>query len=57
MTRGDVYWATPSSRSGSEQAGRRPVIVVSRDAFNRAAGWRYSTSRSVREASRSRTTL
>ncbi len=40
MKRGDVYWATLAPRSGSEQAGRRPVIVVSRDAFNRAPGWR-----------------
>jgi len=40
MKRGDVYWATLSPRSGSEQAGRRPVIVVSRDAFNLAPEWR-----------------
>ncbi len=40
MKRGDVYWAILAPRSGSEQAGRRPVIVVSRDAFNQAPGWR-----------------
>ena len=40
MTRGEVYWATLAPRSGSEQAGRRPVIVISRDAFNQAPGWR-----------------
>ncbi len=40
MKRGDVYWATLTPRSGAEQAGRRPVIVVSRDAFNQAPGWR-----------------
>jgi len=28
MKRGDVYWATLTPRSGSEQAGRRSVIVV-----------------------------
>ncbi|MDP2998462.1 MAG: type II toxin-antitoxin system PemK/MazF family toxin [Bryobacterales bacterium] len=39
MNRGDVYWADLSPRSGSEQSGRRPVIVVSHDAFNKAAGW------------------
>jgi mRNA interferase MazF len=40
MRRGEVYWATLSPRSVSEQAGRRPVVVVSRDAFNQAPGWR-----------------
>ena len=39
MTRGDVYWADLSPRSGSEQQGRRPIIVVSHDAFNRAPTW------------------
>jgi mRNA interferase MazF len=40
MKRGDVYWADLAPRSGSEQAGRRPVIVVSHDGFNRAPAWR-----------------
>jgi mRNA interferase MazF len=40
MKRGDVYWATLHPRSVSEQAGRCPVIVISRDAFNQAPGWR-----------------
>jgi mRNA interferase MazF len=40
LKRGEVYWATLAPRSGSEQAGRRPVIIVSRDAFNQAPGWR-----------------
>jgi mRNA interferase MazF len=40
MKRGDVYWADLAPRSGSEQAGRRPVIVVSHDAFNQVSGWR-----------------
>ena len=40
MKRGDVYWATLAPRSGSEQMGRRPAIVLSRDAFNQAPGWR-----------------
>jgi mRNA-degrading endonuclease toxin of MazEF toxin-antitoxin module len=38
MKRGEVYWATLAPRSGAEQAGQRPVIVVSRDAFNQAPG-------------------
>lgn len=40
MTRGEVYWADLVPRSGSEQTGRRPVIVVSHDGFNRTPGWR-----------------
>jgi mRNA interferase MazF len=40
MKRGDVYWATLAPRSGSEQSGRRPVIVLSHDAFNQTPAWR-----------------
>lgn len=40
MKRGEIYWADVTPRSGSEQKGRRPVIVVSHDGFNQAAGWR-----------------
>ena len=40
MKRGDVYWADITPRSGSEQKGRRPVIVVSHDGFNQTTGWR-----------------
>ena len=40
MKRGEVYWADLVPRSGSEQTGRRPVIVVSHDGFNQAPGWR-----------------
>ena len=40
MKRGEVYWADLVPRSGSEQQGRRPVIVVSHDAFNQTQGWR-----------------
>jgi len=35
MKRGDVYDARLSPTEGSEQAGVRPVIIVSRDAINR----------------------
>jgi mRNA-degrading endonuclease toxin of MazEF toxin-antitoxin module len=34
MKRGEVYWADLVPRSGSEQTGRRPVILVSHDGFN-----------------------
>jgi mRNA interferase MazF len=40
MKRGDVYWADLVPRSGSEQTGRRPVILVSHDGFNQTLGWR-----------------
>ncbi len=40
MRRGEVYWATLAPRSGSEQQGTRPVIIVSHDAFNQIPGWR-----------------
>lgn len=37
MTRGDVYYAELENPRGSEQAGPRPVIVVSRDAINKSS--------------------
>ena len=40
MRRGEIYWADLVPRSGSEQTGRRPVIVVSHDGFNQTVGWR-----------------
>lgn len=40
MKRGDVYLANLAPRSGSEQKGIRPVIVVSHDGFNQTSGWR-----------------
>lgn len=40
VARGDVFWVELVPRSGSEQRGRRPAIVVSHDGFNQVAGWR-----------------
>ncbi len=40
MNRGEVWWADLAPRAGSEQRGRRPVVVVSSDAFNAVAAWR-----------------
>lgn len=40
MRRGEVYWANLAPRSGSEQRGRRPVLVVSHDAFQQIPAWR-----------------
>ena len=36
----DVFWADLLPRSGSEQSGRRPVVVVSHDGFNQVVAWR-----------------
>jgi mRNA interferase MazF len=35
-----VFWADLAPRSGSEQSGRRPVIVVSHNGFNQTPNWR-----------------
>ena len=40
MKRGDIYWANLAPRSGSEQTGKRPVIILSHDAFNETPKWR-----------------
>lgn len=40
MKRGEIYWAHLAPRSGSEQRGRRPVVVVSNDGFNEIETWR-----------------
>jgi mRNA interferase MazF len=40
VKRGDVYSADLKPRSGSEQQGTRPVVVVSHDAFNQVPSWR-----------------
>ncbi len=40
MKRGDIFWADIVPRSGSEQMGRRPVVIVSHDGFNRVEEWR-----------------
>jgi len=40
MKRGEIYWADLAPRSGSEQSGRRPVILVSHDGFNQTPRWK-----------------
>jgi len=40
MKRGEIFWADLVPRSGSEQTGRRPVILVSHDGFNETPAWR-----------------
>lgn len=38
ILRGEIYWAKLDPTVGSEQAGRRPVLVVSNDIFNQSSG-------------------
>ena len=40
MKRGEIYIADLQPRSGSEQRGRRPVVVISHDGFNQNPNWR-----------------
>jgi mRNA interferase MazF len=40
VRRGELYWAELVPRSGAEQTGRRPVLVVSNDGFNLTPTWR-----------------
>lgn len=36
IRRGDIHWSTLATPGGSEPGYRRPVLVVSSDAFNRS---------------------
>ncbi len=38
ILRGEVYWADLDPTLGNEQAGRRPVLVLSQDVFNEHSG-------------------
>ena len=38
ILRGDIYWADLEPTIGNEQAGRRPVLVLSNDIFNDRSG-------------------
>ncbi len=38
ILRGDVRWADLSRTRGREQAGQRPVLVISHDVFNARSG-------------------
>jgi mRNA interferase MazF len=38
ILRGDIVWADLEPTRGREQAGRRPVLVVSQDVFNERSG-------------------
>ncbi|MEK6729349.1 MAG: type II toxin-antitoxin system PemK/MazF family toxin, partial [Planctomycetota bacterium] len=36
MNRGEIWWANLPDPQGSEAGYRRPVIIISPDAFNRS---------------------
>nr|CAP47784.1 putative integron gene cassette protein [uncultured bacterium] len=38
VLRGEVYWADLNPVRGSEQAGHRPVLIISHDVFNDRSG-------------------
>ncbi len=38
IERGDIYWADLEPTKGREQAGRRPVLVISHETFNQHSG-------------------
>lgn len=38
ILRGEIRWADLSATRGREQAGRRPVLVLSHDVFNERSG-------------------
>jgi mRNA interferase MazF len=38
VLRGDIVWADLNPAIGHEQAGRRPVVVISADVFNDRSG-------------------
>jgi len=38
ILRGDIYWADLNPVRGREQAGHRPVVIISQDVFNERSG-------------------
>ena len=38
ILRGDIYWADLNPTRGHEQAGVRPVVIISHDVFNNKSG-------------------
>ena len=38
ILRGEIYWADLNPTKGKEQAGLRPVLVLSQDVFNEHSG-------------------
>jgi mRNA interferase MazF len=38
ILRGEIYWADLDPTQGHEQSGRRPVLILSREVFNKHSG-------------------
>lgn len=61
MKRGDIFWADLRPRSGAEQKGRRPVVIMSHDGFNLTPSWRsiiiVPLSTSIKQAGRGPTAI
>jgi len=38
ILRGDIFWADLDPTIGREQAGRRPILILSQDIFNERSG-------------------
>jgi mRNA interferase MazF len=38
ILRGDIYWADLDPTKGNEQAGQRPVLILSNNIFNEKSG-------------------
>jgi len=38
ILRGDIFWAVLNPTKGHEQAGVRPVVIISHDVFNNKSG-------------------
>lgn len=38
ILRGDIFWADLDPTKGNEQAGQRPVLILSNDIFNARSG-------------------
>jgi mRNA interferase MazF len=51
ILRGDVVWAELNPVRGHEQAGRRPVVVLSEDVFNERSGTVIAVAMTSRQPS------
>jgi mRNA interferase MazF len=38
ILRGEIYWADLNPVRGNEQAGHRPILIISEDVFNERSG-------------------
>ncbi|MBC7473758.1 MAG: type II toxin-antitoxin system PemK/MazF family toxin [Candidatus Sericytochromatia bacterium] len=61
MERGDIYIANINPRSGSEQSGIRPILIISHNSFNTTQNWKsiiiVPISTSINQAKRSPTVV